>query len=379
MVVTVRPESGAVVPEWDDPAVIQFDEVIQEMPGGALDAQILLSPVAGRVQVDWRRTAINVEPREGWKAGRVYRLELLPGISDLRQNRLTTGQTIIFSTGGPVPDAALSGTALHWTEQRPLPRALIHAARRPDTVPYVVLADSAGDFFLGGIPPGEYVVHAFHDQNTNRRRERTEAYDSALVRIDSSASVLLWAFVHDTIGPRAGSIEPVDSVTVRLRLTQPIDPTLRLDTTLVHLFALPDTTPVALSAVWDAVTFDSLRAREQAAADSARRARGDTAAVVQPPRREAFPGRRGVPAPPDTARGLPQRAADTSRVRKLLAQRPVPVDRLVIRATRGLAPDSRYLLRVTGLRGLTGASDSSQQIFLTPKPAAADSVPRRPR
>ena len=102
-IVTVRPESGAVAPDWKDDAVIQFDEVIDEMAGSSggggiagIGRQIVLSPVQGDVRVSWGRTRITVKPKEGWKAGRVYHLELLPGIVDLRRNTLKTGRLIIF-------------------------------------------------------------------------------------------------------------------------------------------------------------------------------------------------------------------------------------------------------------------------------------------
>ncbi len=99
-VVSVVPESGAVLRDLKGDAVIQFDEVIDEMPqtsgggggggpggGGGVAApvtglarQIVLSPVAGDVRVSWHRSAIHVKPSEGWKPNRVYHLELLPGI-----------------------------------------------------------------------------------------------------------------------------------------------------------------------------------------------------------------------------------------------------------------------------------------------------------
>jgi len=53
---------------------------------------VLLSPVTGDVAVRWGRTSIRVEAKEGWKQGRIYRLELLPGIVDLRRNPLKTGR-----------------------------------------------------------------------------------------------------------------------------------------------------------------------------------------------------------------------------------------------------------------------------------------------
>ena len=162
----VIPESGAVLPALKGDAVIEFDEVIDEMPGSrgggaaaitGLAHQIVLSPVAGEVRVSWHRSAIHVKPAEGWKPNRVYHLELLPGIVDLRRNIMKKGATVIFSTGAPLPHAALAGTALQWVEQRVLTGGVIRAAPLPDTVAYVTLTDSAGDFHLSDIPPGRYL------------------------------------------------------------------------------------------------------------------------------------------------------------------------------------------------------------------------------
>src|SRR6266702_4271204 len=103
------PESGTVVPDFRGNAVVQFDEVIDEAPGSpgpsggaitGLAQKIVLSPVAGDVKVSWHRSAIHVAPEEGWKPNRVYHLEVLPGIADLRRNVTKTGTTIVFSTGG---------------------------------------------------------------------------------------------------------------------------------------------------------------------------------------------------------------------------------------------------------------------------------------
>src|SRR2546421_344452 len=81
-IVRVTPESGAVVPALKGDAVIEFDEVIDEMPGSrgggaaaitglahqitGLAHQIVLSPVTGEVRGSWHRSAIHVKPVEGW-------------------------------------------------------------------------------------------------------------------------------------------------------------------------------------------------------------------------------------------------------------------------------------------------------------------------
>src|SRR2546425_3756828 len=199
-VVRTIPESGAVVPALKDDAVIQFDDVIDEMAGGGgggggggrgggtgaisgLARQVVLSPVAGGVKVSWHRSAIHVKPNEGWKPNRVYHLELLPGIIDLRRNATKRTKMIVFSTGPAVPTATIAGTALLWVEQRPLGQAVIRAAPLPDTVAYVTLADSAGGFQLSDVPPRRYLLPAIQDQNNNRRGRRRAAYDNVTVRL----------------------------------------------------------------------------------------------------------------------------------------------------------------------------------------------------
>ncbi len=375
-VVSVRPESGAVVADLRGDAVIQFDKVIDEMAtgggggGGApgtvsgLARQVVLSPVAGNVKVSWHRSSIHVKPAEGWKPGRVYHLEILPGILDLRRNALKKGRTVIFSTGPEIPHATLAGAVVQWIEQRALPQAVVRAAQLPDAAAYVAVTDSAGDFRLTDIPPGRYLVYAILDQNNNRQRDRREPFDSATVTLDSSASIVLWTFTHDSVGPRLRAAEPVDSLSFRIVFSQALDPAALLDTARVRVFALPDTTPVPLRAVLVQAQYDSLQARQRAAVDSLRRAKDTTA---QAPRDTAAvsPGaaRARRAAPGDTAA-----RADTSRIRRLLKQRPVPVDRLVVRTAQPLATGVKYLVRVRGATNLNGAAADGQTVLTIPVP-----------
>jgi len=383
------------VPDFRGKAVVQFDEVIDEAPGSpggggaggggggaitGLAQKIVLSPVAGDVKVSWHRSAIHVEPEEGWKPNRVYHLEVLPGIADLRRNVTKTGTTIVFSTGGALPGAALTGTALLWVEQRLLTQAVIRAAPLPDTTAYVALTDSGGNFRLREIPPGRYRVWAIQDANNNRRQDRREAFDTVTITVDSTASAVLWVFVHDTVGPRMRTVESVDSVTLRVTFSQPLDPARPPDTAAVHVFALPDTTPVGVRALYRPAQFDSLQARARAVADSLKRLQDTTG------RRDTSRARPTPPsvAPPPPPRALAPRAprdtaaarVDTARVRKLLSQRPVPYDRLVVQTARPLAPSAKYLVRVRGAFNLSGvAADAVGVVEIpVPKPASRDTT-----
>src|SRR5439155_865242 len=236
-------ESGSVVPNWSGDAVIQFDEVIDEMAGGGggggagvqgLARQVLLSPVAGDVKVGWHRTSVSIKPKEGWKK-RVYRLEIQPGFVDLRRNRTNWAKTVLFTTGPEIGHARIGGITLKWIEQQVLLHALIEAVPLPDTVGYMTMSDSGGQFNLTNLQPGRYIVYAIADENGDRRRGLREAYDSTIVTLDSSSNVAFYTFPHDTVPPRPRGATYVDSITVRVEFSQALDPTASLDTLRVRV------------------------------------------------------------------------------------------------------------------------------------------------
>jgi hypothetical protein len=66
-------------------------------------------------------------------------------------------------------------------------------------------------------------------------------------------------------------------------------------------------------------------------------------------------------------------------VRQLLAERPVPSDKIVIRVPRALKPETRYVVRVTGATNLVGRKGAGDVGFTTPKPVVADTTHRAPR
>jgi len=384
-IVAVLPESGTVVPNWKDEISIQFDEVVEEMASGGgavggLEKQVLLSPVRGRVKVSWHRSRITAKPQEGWKR-RVYRLEVLPGFVDLRNNRSDTATTVLFSTGPEIGTARIGGLALQWIEQRVLARALIEAVPLPDSAGYLTLADSGGQFNLQNLSPGRYIVYATSDVNGDRRRGPREPYDSVIVTLDSTSNVALYTFPHDTVPPRLRTATYVDSTTIRVEFSQALDPTVPLDTAHVRLLELPDSTSVAVAQVISARQFDSLTAMERARADSLRQlqdtsARGDTTKARA--KRPTPPPPPATPPPPARARGAKQVPAgppvDTALVRRLLAARPVPTDKYVVRPARALKPDTRYVVRVIDATNLIGAQGTGEVGFGVPKPTPRDTT-----
>ncbi len=356
-IVSVFPDSGTVAEGLDDAAVFRFDEVIDQRSGGGLDRLVTVSPVPEEVEIDWKRSAIAVRPKGGWRRGVVYHITLLPGILDLRNNRLAEGRTIVFTTGGPLPNARITGTVVDWEAGRLAPRARVEGILLPDSLVYVTLADSTGSFTLSTIPVGTYLVVAAVDANNNRRREPREPFDSATVQVDSMVDHVFWAFRQDTLGPQLARATLLDSVTVRIEFNQalpPEDP----DSGSVQMAVLPDSVPVAVETVWRESGYDSVK--------TAARGRPDTvAADTMPARARADTTRIGPAAAPA--------ARDTTGAAQILRQRPKLSTNLIVRTASPLAPGTRYLITATA-RNLIGATATSRTVLVIPP--RAESPPR---
>ena len=382
--VAATPDSGAVVPGLKDAAVFRFSEIVAEPPATTLQQMILVSPRPRSVDVSWKRDAISVKPAGGWKPDVVYRVTLLPGLTDLRNNKLPAGRTLVFSTGATIPNTTLTGRVIDWETGTAGARALVEAIRIPDSLVYWDVADSVGSFNMVAVPPGEYVLSATMDKNTNRKRDYREPFDSAVVKLDSSASRTFWAFTHDSVGPRLRQLTRPDSTTIKAEFNQALRPGTP-DSGAIAVFQLPDSTAVPLAAVLTQSAYDTLQAaaaRAAAPSDTGKAgagARTPTGAQVPAPRAPAptgapprvpaaVPGRAGLPTGAGLAGGPP--TAD-SVITRLLKEREKLSPSLVIRTAAPLAPGGRYVVRAR-VANPSGATGESSQVLVVP--AAADTT-----
>jgi hypothetical protein len=217
--IATKPDSFARVPNFKGEVEFRFDEVISEggSPNqgtgtGDLEKLVILSPTTRVPHVSWRRDRITVKPAEGWRPNRVYRVELLPGVADLRRNQSKRGAVLTFTTGAELPTTTIDGTVVDWSSSRPAPAALVEALLLKDSLPYRGVADSTGHFALGPLPSGEYLVRGVIDQNHNNIVDPREAFDSVRLAPGKTAAGELWAFVHDTTPPRIQEITVGDSL-----------------------------------------------------------------------------------------------------------------------------------------------------------------------
>lgn len=368
------PESVAVLDGFDGWVEFQFDEVISEgsspnfgIGSGDLERLVLLSPGNEVPRVAWHRTRIAVKPRGGWRPNTVYRVELVRGLRDLRQNVSDTAAIVTFSTGGALPTHELSGRAVDWAGQRAFPAALVEAMLLPDSLVYRSVTDSAGRFRMHPMPEGEYLVTITLDQDHNRRRSGREAWDTVRVRSGIGAVGEVWAFQRDTLPPRIVDVAPRDSLSITITLTQPVDPALRIAADAIIMRSQDDSLDAGPIGALPRAVHDSLyrAATPRAANDSAARdslVPSDSAARARPVRvaPPLVPRREGA-TPPDT----------------LEQKRPSLSTQLVVRVRSPLVPGTRYVVVVRGVRAVGGAvADSIRGSVEIPKPAPRDTTTR---
>jgi hypothetical protein len=362
----VTPDSGATNVKVKA-VEIQFDEVVSDRPTSAaagLDQLFLISPRTGTPDVSWHRSRISVRPHNGFRENTAYRITMLPGLADLRGNIQKQTRTVLFSTGSTFPPYSIPGRIFDWSGQRPAGGAYVEAISKADTtVAYLAAADTTGQFELGPLPSGDYLVRGLIDQNANRIIDRNEKWDSLSVTVGgTNALIELDAIERDTTPAVIETVSRVDSLTLRVTFDKALDPTLPLQPALVHVVHA-DSSEVQVTGVQWQSAFDKVQAaRQQAAADSARRADTARAAArpVAPPTPTPTPTPGGRTPPPPPKPKLP--APDKGIILNISPATPVnPGD---------------YAITVKGMRNLLGKSRDVRRAFSIAKPIPRDTTNR---
>lgn len=381
----VTPASGDTSVQ---PKVVEFvfDEVISETPSGAPDLAglVFVSPRSKDVRVDWKRNRLEVRPKDGFRDSSVYTITLRPGLQDLRNNKIDSISTFVFSTRGPIPPSVINGVLFDWPAGRGVRGGLVEAISAADTtLAYVTVTDSVGRYALRHLPRGVYLVRGFVDRNNNRLLERTELMDTVRLPLGDSTGTDLYAFIRDTMPPRISTIALEDSGRlVVASFDKPLSPTQVIAPDQWSVFGLPDSTPLPIralrvrtrrqQAVADSLDAkrraDSLAAQRDTAppdsaakarADSlARRARLDSIAAAEREQREqrrllALRGGRPLPAPDTTPPPKPARE--------------IPGTELLVLFETPLPEGARVVIEARSITSLNGVVGSPTRLFLVPR------------
>lgn len=374
-IVTVTPDSGQTNA---NPKLVEFrfDEVVSDRPSGAtsLDQLFLVSPRRGNEapNVSWHRSRITIKPRRGFLPNTAYRITMLPGISDLRGNVRKQGASVLFSTGASFPALSILGRVFDWAAQRPVSGAYVEAVSSVDTnVVYLAATDTSGQFDVGPLPAGQYLVRALIDQNANRTLDRNEKWDSTTMLVTVTRPVIeLDAIERDSTPAAFSDVTVEDSVTVRASFDKPLDPALPLQPALVRLQRADSSELTVTRVQWASMFEQGKRAadslRRVQIADSVRRA--DTTRARQAP----------VPQPPSAATPTPAAPRGPPPPPKPKAPPPERTIVISVSPSTPLVVGTTYRVTARGLRNLVGRSSEIRRTFSPPKPAAPDSTQKAP-
>ncbi len=347
MITRLTPDTNALNVRARDLS-IEYDEVISEHPANAssLNDLVLISPRNGAPRVDWHRSSLSIRPSKGFRANTTYTVTVLPGIADLRGNIRRNSTVVTFSTGASIPKTVFGGTIFDWLSGAPLNTAMVEARPVSDTsVVYLTASDSIGHYSLIGVPPAQYLVRGYADPNHNRALDPGEAFDTTRVFLSDTVNLEVLTFVHDSSGPKLGTVAPTDSVTLRAIFDTPLDPRRPLTTAQLTLSGSDSTHFVIVS-----VTL---------ARPDTTRATPLLPAVSQ----SAVPIPRPTSAPPLV---LPK------------PTRPLLVRDVTIVVGRPFRSGVTYTLNVVNAVGPTGRTLSSDRTFSMPKAAPKVAAPTTP-
>jgi hypothetical protein len=278
VLVRVTPDTGALNVRTRE-VLFRFNKVVSEPP--SLDQLVVVSPSDGLVNVDWRREVIAVRPRKGWRPNTTYSVTILPALTDLQRNPLKNPVHTEFATGAAVAHGVIRGVAFDWVAQQVTRGARVEATTGTDTMfRYLAAADEAGRFALTSLPPGEWRVRVYKDDNSNRVMDRRELFDSITLTVPDSARHDFYLFLHDSLPPRTTNVTAPDSQTVRVAFDKPLSPGAPLDSSHFAVTRQKDSSRVAIRRVVAANLYDSLTAaRKKAEQDSI--ARADTSLAAR--------------------------------------------------------------------------------------------------
>ncbi len=316
-IISISPDSAATGVNLRE-VEFKFDEVVSDRPSGAsatnLDQLFLVSPMDGAPNVGWHRSRITVRPRKGYRANTAYRVTMLPGLADLRGNIRKEGASVLFSTGATFPPFTIIGRVFDWPAGRPANGAFVQAISKADTtLIYVAASDSLGQFDVGPLAAGTYLVRGLIDANSNRAVDRNERWDTTTVVVSgTSPATELDAIERDSVPPVFDNVGVDDSLHLRVTFDKPILPGTQLTPSMLAIKG-SDSIAVPISGLDFAVAFD----RARLARDSIHRAdslKADSAARrliarPAPPPVAAVPGAaRPAPPPPRPRAPAPERA-----------------------------------------------------------------------
>ena len=227
-VVSTEPDTFARIEAFDDAVKVRFNERISERADGGMDRAVEISPRSGEIRVSHKRHGVDIKMSGGFHDGVVYRVTVLPVVSDLFGNRLSDPFEFFFSTGPDFRANALAGVLTDRITGAPVAGARVDAWQPGgDSLIHTGVSDENGIFALRSIPEGDYTVRAYMDVNRNLEPDfieiQTELAGQGLGAADTSI-VFMALLAPDTTPSALVAVDALDSMTLELAFDDFMDP-----------------------------------------------------------------------------------------------------------------------------------------------------------
>ena len=305
VVIATDPAPNSLVEDLGVVISFRFSERVSERPArGIMNDAVMVSPRVGPVRVEPGRELIEVRIDGGFRTGMVYRITVLPVITDLFGNAMREPFELVLTTGAPLIEDALAGQILDRVTGQPVEEievALVPASPVPDTIVHVSRSDRAGLFVFRYVPPGRYNLIAFQDRNRNLAPDPSEPVGRRGVMLNEGDTLFADVTIlePDTSAAQLVRAEVVDSTALRLVFSDYLDPqsagVVAVSLGAPEGEALPEVMEVLHPATWQAQN-DSARARDAGpAAPGGRVPRSGKTVTAPGQERGGLP--RGVPLP----------------------------------------------------------------------------------
>lgn len=399
VVVRTEPDTLIVAEDFRGPVRFHFDERVSErVSGGQLEDAVIVSPRTGDVHVSHGRTSISVDIDGGFRPGLVYRVTLLPVISDLFGNSLRDPFEVVFSTGAPVSRGALVGLAFDRITGRGVGDAQVRALSEGDSMVYLTRTDTGGIYVMRFLPPARYRVTAWQDRNRSDTVDRMEPQGTrgALIPGEDTLFLDLPVLQPDTTPARLTGAEALDSVTVALQFDDFLDPDVPASQASFSL--VRDSTAPAGGAptvaqalreyeyvLWvdrvrDSIAeADSIRRAELAEAGPVREDTAEAADTAAAPSEAVLRPVPAIPPPLPAAGGAPRRGGGSAEGEGDGPPRApdgsiLPARRVVIRLQGFLERDVPYRVRAQGITNIALVPQGGGEVGVLLEAPPPDSV-----
>lgn len=406
VIVRTEPDTFGEMADLNGRVRFQFDERISEnVADGDLASAVTVSPLTGEVRVSHGRSSLEVSLQGGFRPGLVYRVTLLPVVSDLFGNRMRDPFELVFSTGGePTATATLAGEVWDRVTGQGLNGASVNAVGT-DSLVHVARADDQGVFAFRYLPTGEFAVTAFQDGDRNGQLGPRESQGSAFASLSEGDTLVVYipVLAPDTTPAQPLGASALDSITLVVQFDDYLDPEAPVDSIDVDIAREGDGAPTVARLMHEAeyaryvdqvadsfARLDSIDAAARGVVPPSPPAQADSTAVGDSVPAGPEPVSDSLGPVPDSlgtgaddaqavdtvqARPLPPRLQGVAASRGARPGVTLPGQRLVVLLDEPLEP-GEYRVTVSSVVNINGLPGGGGEVMFAyePEPPPADSV-----